>query len=139
MHVKLLLFCSLIGTQVSTPILADEKVGIKGGGAVVGTVNPTEKFVEINVAPGIRVAVDTNKADITKEERPEEAEYQSRIEKLSETAEAHWEMYQWCKPALQLMHTSTHGESSKLTQITCKLEPPLTFFVMEKAGFCGMT
>jgi hypothetical protein len=97
MHVKLLLFCSLIGTQVSTPILADEKVGIKGGGAVVGTVNPTEKFVEINVAPGIRVAVDTNKADITKEERPEEAEYQSRIEKLSETAEAHWEMYQWCK------------------------------------------
>lgn len=97
MHGKLLIVCGLIGTHLCAPIAADEKVGIKGGGAVVGKANPTEKFIEVNVAPGIRIALDANKADITKEDRPEETEYQTRLEKLNETAEAHWEMYQWCK------------------------------------------
>lgn len=97
MPLKFLLFVSLIGTILCFPTLADEKVGIKGGGAVVGKASPSDKFVEVNIAPGIRVALDANKADITKDERAEEAEYLTRLEKLTETPESHWEMYQWCK------------------------------------------
>lgn len=76
---------------------ADDRVDIKGGGVIIGKANAGDKFVEIQVAPGIRVAIDPSKAETAKESRPEEMEYFSRLEKLKETAESHWEMYQWCK------------------------------------------
>ncbi|MBL8873615.1 MAG: HEAT repeat domain-containing protein [Planctomycetaceae bacterium] len=96
--IRKLFLCGIL-TAISShgSVCADEKVGIKGGGSVVGKTNPNEKFVEVNIAPGVRVALDSNKAEIAKEERPEEAEYIARLEKLAETADAHWEMYQWCK------------------------------------------
>lgn len=100
---KTLLLRSVVGICLGTGILlseklgADEKVSLKGGGAVVGKANPNEKFIEVNLAPGIRIALDSNKADVIADERPEESEYRARLEKLNETAEAHWEMYQWCK------------------------------------------
>lgn len=97
MPLKFLLFVGWMGTALCLPTFADEKVEIKGGGAVVGKANSSEKLVEINIAPGIRVALDSSKTDITKEERAEEAEYLTRLEKLNESAESHWEMYQWCK------------------------------------------
>jgi hypothetical protein len=91
-------FLLLNGSLVyESRVYADEKIGIKGAGSIIGKADSGEKFVEVNIGPGIRVAIDSSKTEPDATVRPEEQEYTARLEKLSETAAAHWEMYQWCK------------------------------------------
>lgn len=86
---------ALVG--LSLVAVADEKVVVKGGSTLLGKASSGEKFVEVAIAPGVRVALDPAKVDLKKDSRPEEEEYLQRLAKLAETPEAHWDMYQWCK------------------------------------------
>jgi hypothetical protein len=76
---------------------ADEKISVKGGGAFLGDAKEGEKFTQIAIGPGVRIAVDNEKVDLKKEMREEEIEYRKKLQELPETADSHWQMYQWCK------------------------------------------
>lgn len=89
--------CLLALYFIAPDVCGDERVGLKGGGVVVGTAVPGDKYVQVNVGEGIRVAIENSKVEVKQEPRPEEGEYLARLEKLPETAKDHWEMYQWCK------------------------------------------
>lgn len=75
----------------------EEKISVKGGGAFLGDAKGGEKFTQIAIGPGVRIAVDNEKVDQKKDIRGEETEYRKKLQELPETAESHWQMYQWCK------------------------------------------
>lgn len=76
---------------------AEEKIPIKSGGSILGDAKEGDKFTQIAIGPGVRVAVDNEKVDLKKEIREEEIEYRKKLQELPETADSHWQMYQWCK------------------------------------------
>ncbi|MEY4566966.1 MAG: hypothetical protein RLY14_1936 [Planctomycetota bacterium] len=76
---------------------AEERISVKGIGSFLGDAKGGEKFTQIAIGPGIRIAVDNEKIDVKKEMRDEEIEYRKRLQELTETTDSHWQMYQWCK------------------------------------------